>query len=129
VGQAGHHAAEFVRCLDEPNSDREAQRIEEVAMLMRQRMAENIRVPDLAHHMQCSTDYFRRIFNRRMGLPPSEYLAGLRLQHAMQLLEHSDLPVSQIAHSSGYLDSFYFSRLFRLKVGCSPLEFRRQIRP
>ena len=122
-------AAEFVRCLDEPQSDRETQRIEEVARLMRQRMAENILVPDLARHMQCGPDYFRRIFKHHMGQTPNAYLAGLRMQHAMQLLEHSDLPVSQIARSSGYGDSFYFSRVFRRKTGCCPLVYRQRNRP
>lgn len=121
--------AEFMRSLDARSPAREARQIEDVARLMRQRLAEDMSVTDLARRMRLSADYFSRLFKQHTGSPPGAYLAGLRMQQAMQLLEHSELPVSQVANGAGYADPLYFSRAFRRAVGCSPLQYRRRIRP
>ncbi len=128
-GMARTILAKFTRCLEVPEPDPETRKIEKITQQMRQRLAENIRVPELARLMGVSTDYFRRVFRHRMNMTPTEYLIGLRMQQAMQLLEHSDLTVGMIAQHCGFRDPLYFSRMFRRKIGCSPLQYRRETRP
>ena len=46
-------------------------------------------------------------------------------QRAKELLLNSSDSVTEIAFSSGYNDIYYFNRVFRKAVNCSPMEFRK----
>lgn len=120
--------SEFMRCLAAPEPDHDTGKIETATQLMRQRLAENIPVPELARLLGYSTDYFRRVFRHRMNMTPTGYLIGLRMQQAVQMLEYSDLTVGQIALQCGFHDPLYFSRMFHRKMGCSPMQYRRKYR-
>jgi len=71
--------------------------------------------------------YLRRIFRTSLGITPTRYLLELRIEHAKQLLRLSDLSIAEVALRSGYLDQFYFSRLFRARSGLSPLQYRQRL--
>lgn len=55
-----------------------------------------------------------------------EYLLGIRLSRAKELLARTDLPVAGVARRVGYEDAAYFSRLFSRRVGVAPVRFREQ---
>jgi len=90
-------------------------------------MSEKISIPDVAKKMGCSQTYFRRLFKMRTGRSSLEYLLRLRLQHAKSLLKQTNIPIAEIAHSIGYEDAFYFSRVFKKACGISPSHFRNSI--
>jgi len=46
--------------------------------------------------------------------------------HHGQMLESGDMPVDAIANEVGYEDAGFFSRLFRRKVGLTPVQYRRR---
>ena len=61
---------------------------------------------------------FRRLFQQVTGLAPQQYLIHLRLNEAKRLL--GTLPVAEVAARVGFDDPYYFSRLFKAKVGVTP---------
>ncbi|MBN8215410.1 MAG: helix-turn-helix domain-containing protein [Spirochaetes bacterium] len=67
--------------------------------------------------------YTSRLFARRYGATPKQYLIRLRLERARELLE-SGMPVKEVAHACGFTDELYFSRLFRKKDGRPPTAHR-----
>ena len=73
-----------------------------------------------------NVDHLRRRFKQATGFTPLEYLTELRIEHAKRLIRENHLPhhsMGEIAAMSGYLDSHYFSRVFRRKTGLSPTEY------
>lgn len=71
-------------------------------------------------------DYVRRLFHKETGMTPGEYLTGLRVGYAKQLMDqqkHLGLSVANISLMCGYYDSRYFSRMFRRVTGASPREY------
>lgn len=58
--------------------------------------------------------------------PRFEYLLGIRLSRAKELLARTDVPVAGMARRVGYEDPAYFSRLFSRRVGMAPVRFRAQ---
>lgn len=71
-------------------------------------------------------DYVRRLFHKETGMAPGEYLSGLRVSYAKQLMDqqaHLGLSVANISLMCGYYDPRYFSRLFRRATGVSPREY------
>lgn len=73
----------------------------------------------------CSKSYFSHSFKSYTGKSFREYLTDIRLNYAKQLLEYSNLNVTQISFSVGFNDSNYFSNVFKQKIGLSPLLYRK----
>ncbi|MEU2727885.1 AraC family transcriptional regulator [Streptomyces griseoviridis] len=68
----------------------------------------------------------RTAVRRGAGCSPKDFLLGIRLGHAKELLATTELPVAAVARRVGYLDPAYFSRLFTRRVGTPPVRFRAQ---
>ena len=54
------------------------------------------------------------------------YVTGLRMQKARELLESTDVSVTEVASETGYYDYNYFIRVFRKSFGISPLQYRKR---
>ena len=65
-------------------------------------------------------------FKKLMGESPLRYLAVLRAQRAIELLETTDQSLDQIASTVGYSDGFSFSKMFKNITGESPRDFKRK---
>ena len=66
---------------------------------------------------------FLRQWRKRFGMPPSQYVIGLKIEGAKRLLS-SGARVNEVAEKMGFADQFYFSRLFKKHTGTSPSEHR-----
>jgi transcriptional regulator GlxA family with amidase domain len=69
---------------------------------------------------------FARRFALATGMTPIDYVHALRLEEAKQMLERQDDPVEAIALEVGYQDISFFGRLFRRRVGLTPMQYRRR---
>ena len=73
-----------------------------------------------------------RTLNRRFqsatGSSPMEYVRKTRLDQGRDLLKNTDLGIAEIAERVGYVDSDYFSRLFKRQYQLTPTEFRKSVR-
>ncbi|MGE7110596.1 AraC family transcriptional regulator [Lysinibacillus sp. NPDC047702] len=65
-------------------------------------------------------------FKQQLGCSPIEYLIQHRIDKATILLVKTDASLREIAMSVGYSDVYYFSRLFKKRVGISPTQFRQR---
>jgi AraC-like DNA-binding protein len=79
---------------------------------------------ELAQEAGLSRAAFARIFNASVGEPPHSYLTRWRMGIAAQLLEETDLRLTEIAPRVGYRSEFSFSRAFKLARGVSPIQYR-----
>jgi AraC-like DNA-binding protein len=82
------------------------------------------RLPQLAQRAGYSPQHLNRLFHRALGCTPLKYLMRLRMERAAELLLDGNHTVAAIAASSGFEDPFYFSRVFKQHLGCSPAVFR-----
>jgi AraC-like DNA-binding protein len=82
----------------------------------------------LAQEFGVSYSWFRSTFATHTGLSPHQYLLGLRLVRARNLLAETRLSVKEIALQTGFGDEHYFSRLFRQKLNCTPSQWRARRR-
>lgn len=82
-------------------------------------------VSSLAQRAYLSRSAFARRFRESFGQPPLEYLRGIRMRHAVQLLGKSpSLPIATVARRSGFSSRSQFSRAFKAHFGAPPSEFR-----
>jgi two-component system response regulator YesN len=79
---------------------------------------------DVAALVHLSPSHFSLIFSRETGETFKEYLSGLRLEKAKELLRTTALKSFEIAAQVGYNDPHYFSHVFKKHTGLSPRAFR-----
>lgn len=73
----------------------------------------------------CMNKYkFCRLFKDRHRLGFVEYLNGVRIKKAVELLKNQDLSVTDIAFSVGYGSIQHFERVFSKLHGMPPREYR-----
>ena len=69
-----------------------------------------------------------RIFKRKLGVTPFEYLSEFRVRRALRLLRETLLPVGEVAAQSGFHHGNHFCRVIRRRCGRTPAEFRSRPR-
>lgn len=74
-----------------------------------------------------SVSSLQRAFSKYFGMSPGQYLIGLRMNRALELLKENTRSVKEIAYACGFSDEKYFSRAFRKKYGYPPSQFRKHI--
>jgi len=76
---------------------------------------------------QISSTHLGNLFRKYVGKTYVEYLTGLRMEKAQQLmLAHPDMPLKDIAEIVGYIDRHYFTKVFKQTTGLSPSVFRER---
>ncbi len=78
----------------------------------------------MASYLNASEDYLSRIFHAQMGISLWNYLARLRVQHAIDLLYSTGAGLAEIADLIGFRDEAYFCRVFKRIAGATPGSFR-----
>jgi two-component system, response regulator YesN len=85
----------------------------------------DISLSQVAAQVLLSPTYFSVVFGREVGESFIEYLTGVRIRKAIELLRTTALTSSEIAYRIGYQNPRYFYSLFHKVVGQPPNEFRR----
>lgn len=85
----------------------------------------DLTLQDVAGHVALSNNHFSTVFSQEMGVTFTEYLTGVRLDKAKQLLVSTASRSAEISAAIGYNDPHYFSYLFKKQVGQTPRDFRK----
>lgn len=87
-------------------------------------LAEEISLQDLAEQAGLSASYLIRLFQKKKGMTPYEYVIGMRIDHARFLLKTTQMPVRDIAAAVGYRSQQGFINAFVQHIGVSPGKYR-----
>jgi len=79
---------------------------------------------ELCHAVNLSVSYFSKCFKEIVGVSFVYYVQKTNLREAQRLLQTTNLPVYEVAEKSGFTDEKYFGKIFRIKTGHSPSEYR-----
>lgn len=85
---------------------------------------ENLNVSYVAQAFSLSASGLSHKFKDRMGKNISDYIMEKRLEWAKQLLRDTRLSIGEIARQVGYSNAPGFARIFKLRVGMTPGEYR-----
>ena len=88
-------------------------------------MDENMSLNAVAQVANISANHFSALFSQNIGQTFIEYLTGIRMEHAKELLRCTGKRASEIALEVGYKDSHYFSYLFKKTQGMTPSDYRK----
>jgi AraC-type DNA-binding domain-containing proteins len=97
-------------------------------MAIRQYMLDNfteqITLDDLSREFSISKFHLQRQVKKYLGQSPTDYLINVRLTHSKELLRTTELPISEVAFSSGFNNVSYFINLFRRMESVTPQQYR-----
>lgn len=108
--------------LSEQSTNREL-----VAMLtgyIDENHSRQLKLGDLARIAHMNETYLSELFKQEKGLGYAEYLSGVRIRHAAQLLLSTNEKVAVIGRMVGYPRETSFRRAFRRETMMSPVEYR-----
>jgi len=90
------------------------------------RAGDELYLPDVAKRLGVTDRHLRRIFAALHGVSPIDYLTTQRLLLAKRLLTDTPLPVTEVAHASGYSSLRRFNDAFATRYRMSPSALRKQ---
>ena len=100
--------------------------ITDVCRDMHSSVGESFSVCDLAARCNLSESRFSHVFRAQMGMSPTAYLAKIKVERAVELLESTDMSISDISSLLGFESQSYFCRFFKKALGASPSEFKNK---
>lgn len=83
---------------------------------------------EIAKELNVSYSWFRQMFKKYTGLSPSRYQMQLKLLRAKELLETTDMNISEIAYSLSFESPGSFCTFFGQREGMSPSQYRKEIK-
>src|SRR5258708_39697277 len=81
---------------------------------------------EIARRIGLSLRQIERRFRAELGCSILQHYRQIRIAKAHQLLQQTDLSVTEVALSCGFSSPEYFCRLYRAYFSCSPSRDRRQ---
>ncbi|HOK99905.1 MAG TPA: AraC family transcriptional regulator, partial [Bacteroidales bacterium] len=85
----------------------------------------NFTVNDMAKVANTSQRNLLRKVKAQTGLNLIELKTMVKIKHAMELLQRTDMTIAEIAFTIGYNDPLHFSKIFKRVVGMPPANYRK----
>jgi len=98
--------------------------LQRAVSLIEQRLAEPLRVEELAEAAELSQNHLTRLFQARFKTSVVGYIRRLRTERARHLLTASTQPIKAIARQVGIPDLHLFNKVIRRELGKSPRQVR-----
>lgn len=86
---------------------------------------ENISQAEVAERTGLSQYYFSKLFKEYTKMSFPSYLAGIRVQNAINLLAQESMSVTDCAFEAGFQSTTTFNKMFREFTGRSPRDYRK----
>lgn len=86
----------------------------------------SISIVELARLTGRSLSTFKRDFETQFTATPANFIKEKKLEKALELLQSTELSVSEICYEVGFQDTSHFTKTFKQKYNQSPSEYRKK---
>ncbi len=125
LSQQDHATIGATPLYDAAADSADTKRINVVMAYIVENFKNDISLHDVADIANLTPNAFCKYFKRVTRKTFMDTVIEYRLNHASQQLIHTEDPVSTIAIASGFNDLSYFYKVFKSKLGVSPLGYRK----
>lgn len=97
-----------------------------VIEIMGNHIAEPLELSSLANMIGLGVRQLNRLFREKLGTSTIAFYRNLRLSFAENLLQQSQLTVTEVAMAAGFVSTAHFSTAFKSRYGVAPSVLRSQ---
>lgn len=105
----------------------EYERIRRILAYIEQNYMNQITLDDISEHIHLCESECTRLFKRHMNTTLFSFLQEYRIERSLEYLNTKE-SISSIAEKTGFSDSNYYSKVFSKIKGCSPREYRKNLK-
>jgi AraC family transcriptional regulator len=117
-----HLLRQYAQSVDEIRPPRELRHALE---FIHTHLAESLSIAQIAATEHLTPFHFSRLFKQLYAVSPHQYMLQQRVRLAHELLQHTDLPIGEIALRVGFANHSHLTHQFKRLTGQTPLEVRR----
>lgn len=85
----------------------------------------DFKMKELCEYVSKSESQAIKLFKKEYGTTPYKYLTEKRIKLAKNLILNTNMTIKEIAAKLNFADEYYFSNVFKKKVGVSPVMYRK----
>ena len=104
-------------------------RLRRLNRFVREHYSEPLPLIKAAELVGLERTYFSAYFHRKSGIGFHQWLTWVRIQRAMEMLQESNVAVTEVCFAVGFSDLGTFERNFQKCTGLSPIRYKASIRP
>lgn len=114
------------RLTNQPKRRTHQEQMNQAVEYIHRHYTEKITLDELAASVYMSKDYFSHVFKEYTRSQPFAYINSYRIRKSLELLNDTDLKMTEIANLCGFDQISYFNRKFAEYMKCTPTEYRRK---
>ena len=99
--------------------------VDQIQAYIAEHYAEKLTLTGSANQFYISPYYLSRMFKKSINLSLIEYINGVRIKAAQNLIERSSGSIAEIAAKTGFMTTAHFRRVFKDATGLSPQQYRQ----
>ncbi len=107
------------------NYDEYLKRVRDISEYVKKNFRDKIKLDLLAEKVELSTFRLSHFVKEYFGISLQEYTRKVRLDHALKLLNESELSVVEISEHSGFSDVKYLNQAIKNRLGITALKYRK----
>lgn len=104
------------------------EKLRQIFQYINQNYQYSVSLSELADRLYRSQSTLSRFFKRKTGVYFVDYVAQIRMNHAVRELLHTDKGITSVAVDCGFSSPSVFNRSFRDVFGMTPTEYRSRKR-
>lgn len=116
----------FERFKQNESAEKQKDLIIEISNYITIHYAEKLSLSNISKKFFISPVYLSTLFKNKMGINFIDFLTKIRIDKAKEYLSSTTYSSSEISTLVGFDNARYFSSVFKKKVGCTPIEFRKK---
>lgn len=116
----------YRRCHKGEKTDENCTLVNAILKFMEENIERQLTLKDIANYTGYSASHLSSLFSNSTGHSLMNYFNMLKVKKACELLDTTNLKITQVSCMVGIEDSLYFSRLFRKIIGISPKQYREK---
>ncbi len=122
------HLCEMSRRIQELTDERHPDIVRRALSLVSIRLSDDLSLSGVASELDYSPGHLGRAFRGTVGLAFSDYVREARIRKAKEELASTSSHIADISVACGFGSLSQFNRSFLKATGCTPREYRKQMR-
>lgn len=114
------------RLLTDRKETRSDKLVEQAKRYVNQHYQEKLSLMDISDALNISYGHLSNTFKKFTGITLSDYIAGVKIEHAKELIDSHQYLMYEISDKLGFENPYYFSKVFKKITGISPRDYEKR---